>query len=174
MEYVNHGLAQILASNGFANAFWIFLGIVVGAFIQYFLNFILAGQQRRNAVSVLHVEIEVNLIEFGMFMERLRFLREKISANQIQTDEIFVSMQGFDYSAMQALISTGHFHYHLGSSGSQAYFSFVRFFSNANAVNLNSMLRTNHAAGKSLDFLKWLESESLRLGAAYSALKNNR
>lgn len=170
MEYLKEGVEQIGASNGFANAFWIFLGIVCGVLIQFFFNWLTARQQRRNAVEVLKVEIEMNLVELDLFLQKLNFLRERIAANQIEPNEVFVSMQGFDFSAMSPLIATGHFHHYLGSSGSRAYFEFARFFSDANAVNLNSMLKTDHASGKSLALLKLLEERSAELGVSYGSL----
>lgn len=171
MQYIEDGLAQIVSSNGFANGFWILVGIVAGALIQFVFQVLVEKRQRKNALAVLSVEIEMNLTELQAFRDRLAYLRERIAANQIDPDNIFVSMKGFDYSALGPLVSSGHFHYQLGAQGTRSYINFVRFFSNDNAEIINSKLQTEHAAGRSLDFIQALDAHAVSLGNAYASLK---
>jgi hypothetical protein len=171
MQYVTDGIAQVASSNGFANAFWILVGIMVGALIQFMFHVLVERRQRNNALAVLSVEIEMNLTELQSFREWLRYLRERIAANQITPENIFISMKGFDYSALGPLVSSGHFHYQLGPQGTRSYINFVRFFSNDNADLINSKLQTEHAAGRSLDFIQALDNHAVNLGLAYAALK---
>ena len=172
MEYVSDGVTQIVSSNGFANAFWIFVGIVTGAFIQFLFQVLISRQQRKNALTVLKVEIEMNLGEVESFRSHLAYLRERIAAQQITEENIFISMKAFDYSAVGPLGSSGHFHYQLGSKGIRSYLNFLRFFSNDNAEILNSMLKTEHAAGRSLDLIQRLDAHAETLANEYAALKD--
>ena len=68
-------------------------------------------------------------------------------------------MQGFDYSIVNPLVMSGHFHVMLGHERVVKYFNFMRFFSNQNASTVNSMLRTEHEKAKSLDYLAYLDAK---------------
>jgi hypothetical protein len=147
------GFTAILSGNAFANAFWVFVGVVAGALVQYFLGWLMLRSQRKNAMKALETEISLNLKQIEVFRERINYLRERISASQITDDDLFVSMQGFDYSIVNPLVQAGYFHVMLGHTKVEHYFEFMRFFNNQNAQLVNSMLRTEHKKAKSLNYL---------------------
>jgi hypothetical protein len=157
------GFAAILAGNAFANAFWVFVGVVVGALIQYLLGWLTVRSQKKNAMKALLTEVSMNRSEVAEFKKRLGYLRERIAANQISEIDLFVSMQGFDYSIVNPLVSSGHFHVLLGHKDVKNYFEFMKFFNNSSAELINSMLRTEHEKAKSLDYLTLLEEKASAL-----------
>lgn len=159
-----------LIFSGFWSAFWLFFGIVVGALIQYGLGRAAARDARRLALQVLKVEIQMNLLEAERFRERILYLRERISADQIETEDIFVTTSGFDYSALPPLVNSGFFHSSLGADSVRRYLEFQRFFNNGYATTINSVLRTEHERGKSLDYLDWLETRASYLKAEMAAI----
>lgn len=158
------GLEAVLAGNAFANAFWVFIGIVAGACIQFLLGMLTQRGQRKNAIRVLRTEIEMNLSQLESLLERVNYLRERISANQISDQDLLISMHGFDYSAVNPLVASGYFHILLGHKHVKQYFDFMRFFNNNSAEIINSTLRTEHAGSKSLDYLEKLRSQCADLG----------
>lgn len=172
MSEVTEGLTAILSGNAFANAFWVFIGVVAGAFIQFFLGMLNQRTQRRNAERALETEIELNLSQFQALQSRFGYLRERISAGQIDEKDLFLTMQGFDYSIVNPLIASGHFHVVLGHENVTRYFNFMKFFNNKNAELLNSMLRTEHEKAKSLDYLTLLEKEAGRVVGELTFVKN--
>jgi hypothetical protein len=155
--------AEYLADT-FANGFWVFVGIVAGAFIQYLLGWIQLRAQRRNAIKMLQIEVEMNLSELEKFKERINYLKERILANQISEKDIFVNTQGFDYSVAQPLNLSGLFHSLLGHEKLKMYFDFLRFFNDRNGEIINSMLQLEHARNKSLNYLDFLLERSKVLG----------
>lgn len=163
MSAILDGFATILAGNAFANAFWVFVGVVAGALIQYLLGWLTQRSQKRNAMKALLTEISINRKEVAEFINRLWYLRERVSANQISDADLFISMQGFDYSIVNPLVNSGHFHVLLGHKDVKNYFEFMKFFNNQNADLINSMLRTEHEKAKSLDYLTWLEDKATAL-----------
>lgn len=145
------------------SALWLFLGIIAGAAIQYRLNKRVLEDQRTMARRILRTEIELNLSELNNFYQRVSFLRERISASQIDEQNIFISFELFDYSAMSPLVQSGHFHTILTQEQIRDYFAFVRFFSNANASIITSELKAEHGRRKSLDYLAFLEEQAQSL-----------
>jgi hypothetical protein len=164
VSVVGEGLNAILAGNAFANAFWVSVGVVAGAFVQYLLGLLNVRAQRKYARKALNTEIKLNNKQLVLLNSRIQYLRERIGASQILDDDLFVSMQGFDYSIVNPLVMSGHFHVMLGHEKVEKYFDFMKFFNNQNASLVNSMLRTEHEKSKSLDYLIWLEGEISRLG----------
>jgi hypothetical protein len=59
--------------DGFWNAFWLFIGVVAGALIQYALEQIKVFQQRRNAKRLFGIETSINRQELNRLRET--FLR---------------------------------------------------------------------------------------------------
>lgn len=159
MREIVEGFSSILAGNAFANAFWVFVGVVAGAFVQYFLNWLNQRSQRKNAMKALLTEISLNLNQVKVFRDRVTYLVERVKENQIAADDLFVNMQGFDYSIVNPLVQAGYFHVMLGHAKVEQYFEFMRFFNNQNGQVINSMLRTEHEKAKALDYLAWLEGE---------------
>ncbi len=93
-----------------AEAFWVFVGIVAGALIQFLLQKLEKRSGAKNAFQVLKTEIDLNLDEVGRFKERIGGLKELIASQQIKPDDIRVFMGSFDYSAMGPLTNQGYFH----------------------------------------------------------------
>jgi hypothetical protein len=164
VSLVAEGFNAILAGNAFANAFWVSVGVVAGALVQHGLGLLNTRAQRKYARKALNTEIALNIKQIAILNQRIQYLRERIGAGQIQEDDLFVSMQGFDYSIVNPLVMSGHFHVMLGHEKVESYFDFMKFFNNQNASLVNSMLRTEHEEAKSLDYLSWLEGEITRLG----------
>jgi len=149
---------QITFSYALANAFWVFVGIVAGAFIQFALGRVQVRYQAKNAFRVMKAEIELNLDAHARFNEQIARLKELVSAGQLAPDELFISMQEFDYSAIPPLVSQGHFHFMLGPEKAKHYFEFMRFFNVGNSKVLTDVLRREHGAGRSIEAIRWIES----------------
>jgi len=158
----------------FWNAFWLFLGVVAGALVQYVLDALVKRSQRKNAIAVLKTEITINLQALEDFKKRISELKELISAQQIDEQDLFVSTAEFDYSLVSPLVNSGHFHAELGPEFVKAYFSFMRFFNNEHAKLLNSMLRMEHEKGLSIKYLDWLSKRSLELGDSLQWLRDKK
>lgn len=155
----------------FANAFWVFVGIVAGAFIQFLLNWLTLRSQRKNAGRALDTEIQLNINHINAFRDRIKVLRERISAGQVQDQDLFLSMQGFDYSIVSPLVAAGHFHIMLGPERVNQYFDFMRFFNNENGKMINSMLVSEHANDRSLAYLEWLDRQATQLSNALTDVR---
>ena len=89
-------LVQVVGTVAFQNALWLFLGVVAGALIQHFLHRLNLRWQRNTAFAVLKSEIDLNLDALAGLEDRVRYLKERISAGQIDPDELFISMGQFD------------------------------------------------------------------------------
>ena len=74
----------------FWNGFWVFVGVVAGAGIQYRLMKKTVAEQRVMAFKVLKTETEMNCAEVDHFLERITYLKERVGANQIATDDLFI------------------------------------------------------------------------------------
>jgi hypothetical protein len=146
-------LERLAENSAFQNAFWIFLGIVAGAVIQHLLHRLNIRWQRNVAFRILKAEIELNLEALASLRARVGYLKDRISASQISENDLFISMEQFDYSALGPLIGQGFFHSMLGPDLMKKYFSFSRIFNNGYAETINSMIRLKHEEGKSLDYL---------------------
>ncbi|MDR7123989.1 hypothetical protein J2X53_000795 [Pseudorhodobacter sp. 4114] len=173
MSGLIEGFAAILSGNAFANAFWVFVGIVSGAIIQHLLGWINQASQRKYAKTALKTEIDLNLDEIKHFLTRIDFLRSRISAGQINENDLFISMQGFDYSIVNPLVMSGHFHVMLGHEKVSRYFSFMRFFNAQNSHVINSNLRMEHERMKSLDYLSGLQDETERLSFGLEEVRHS-
>lgn len=154
----------------FWNGFWVFIGVVAGAGIQYRLMQMTLAKQREMAFKVLKTEAEMNCAEVDSFFDRIVYLKERVGASQIEQNDLFVSMQAFDYSALNPLVNSGHFHSMLSAEDVRSYLEFVRFFSNGNADIVNSQLRTEHDRGKSIDYLDWLAHKAMSLKKSMEAI----
>ncbi|MCB1370122.1 MAG: hypothetical protein H6896_12190 [Rhodovulum sp.] len=163
MSGVENGLSVAAMAGAFWNAFWVFIGIVAGALIQYLFSMLNVRAARKTAAQVLTTEIQMNLSEASRFRERLEYLKDRIAAHQIKSEDIYVSMAEFDYSALNPLVASGYFHSALGPEKAKAYLEFLRFFNNGSCDVVNSMLRTEHDRGKSIEYLNWLKNKSKEL-----------
>lgn len=154
----------------FWNAFWVFIGVVAGAGIQYRLMQNTVAKQREMAFKVLKTESEMNCAEVGRLLDRIKYLKDRVGASQIEPGDLFISMQAFDYSALNPLVNSGQFHSMLSAEDVRSYLEFVRFFSNGNAQIINSQLRTEHDRGKSIDYLDWLKHKATTLKQSMEAV----
>ena len=167
-------ITDLTSSSAFLNAFWIFIGIVAGAFIQHLLNRLTFRSQAKMALKVLQIEIAYNLSEVEAFEQHLRWLKDRISAGQISEDEMYFPMQRFDYSAIGPLMNAGYFHVLLGAARMKHYLEFNNFFRIVNGESLTMMLRTEHGRGKSLEMLEWVERRTKELKAGMADLEETR
>lgn len=142
--------------NEFLAGFWVFIGIVAGAIIQYILNKISQREARKIALKILKTEIIINLEACKSLRQRLSYIRERVGARQISETDLFITMQDFDYSSIGVLASNGLLHTILGPELTQKYFSISRQYNNNSAIICSDMLRNEHAKEKSLDYIKWL------------------
>jgi len=145
--------ASIWQSAAFQNALWLLAGIVVGALIQFLLARIDLRFKAANALRVMQTEIDLNLAEYEQFLEQLKRLKSLIAVRQISDDALTISMETFDYSVVNPLVQQGYFHFMLGADKAKDYFAFMRFFNDARAKELTSILRHEHRAGRSMEFL---------------------
>lgn len=148
-----------------------FLGVLAGALIQYWLSQIQFRKHQANARLVLETEIDLNLIEANAIKARISFLKERVASGQIEQEELFFNMQAFDYSAIGPLVNSGHFHAMLGSEGVKKYLEFMRYFNNDNANNLNSMLHSEYEKNKSMAFLDWMLQRCDELSSGLLSLR---
>jgi len=134
-----------------------FPGLVAGVIVQACANALMLGWQRNNAKEVLRCGLEMNLHEVRLLKDRIESLKQRISANQADPPDLWITMLDFDHSALNPLVTSGHFHKMPGSDGVKRYLSGSRFFNNENAARLSQMLQGEHARQGSLQFMEWLE-----------------
>ena len=152
-------VSELWANAAFQNALWLFLGIVAGALVQFMLSRMQVRSGANNALRVMKTEIELNLDEYENFKRQIARLKELISAGQVNEGELLITMEGFNYSAVNPLVQQGFFHYMLGAEKAKEYFAFMRFFNNDNANVLTNILRNQHQLSKSIAFLNYIESK---------------
>ncbi|MEJ6392340.1 hypothetical protein V8J82_03680 [Gymnodinialimonas sp. 2305UL16-5] len=136
-----------------SNAFWVFVGIVAGAFIQFLLSKIQARSQFSAILDVMKTELALNIDEYENLKLRLAGLKTRIGAGQVTDSALYIPMEGFDYSATLAQIRFGNFHYILGKDYSQRSLEFMRYFSTGNGHIKSHILKDQHAKDRSLDFI---------------------
>ncbi|TDK41007.1 hypothetical protein [Antarcticimicrobium luteum] len=167
-------ISQVLNSPAFQNGFWVFVGIVAGAFIQYFLGYLQGRKQAKNALKVMQIEIEYNLGEVKALLDHIEWMRSRISAGQILVGDLFFPMEKFDYSSIAPLANSGYFHILLGPERVKKYLEFNNFFRVENGSSLTSMLRTEHGAENSLNFLDNVKVRALELAKGLDQIANSR
>ena len=155
-------------------AFWVFIGILAGALIQFFLQKLEKRSGAKAAFQVLKTEIDLNLKDVDKFKDNIQNLKHLISSAQIKPEEINIFMSGFDYSAMGPLTSQGYFHYLLGPKRASAYIEFMRFFNNANAQGLSGWVRDQHTQGHSISVLNGLVERADNLAGELRKIKSAR
>ena len=137
----------------FFNSFWLFLGIVAGAGIQFTLSWIVQRQQRSMAKKLFRVETEINRRELLKLTESIRRMKERFIARQVSEQDFFIDMSGFNYRIIDPLVNTGHFHSLLGADGVAQYFRFANELNIQRASWLMEELRKQHDDGNSLNFI---------------------
>ncbi len=108
----------------------------------------------------MQVEITYNLDEVDSFLKHIQWLKGRISAGQIEEDQIFLPMHKFDYSTIGPLSNYGHFHMLLGADNLRKYLEFYYFFRSDNASFLTQRLKLEHGANNSMAYLDWIEEEA--------------
>ena len=161
---------SLLTTAAFQNGFWLFVGVVSGAFVQYVLGAITARKQAKTALSVMKIELEHNLGKVDDFVEHVRGLKQRVSAGQIPVDDVYFPLFRFDCSSVGPLSQTGYFHIFLGPKLLHSYLEFIRFFRDDNGRFLKQKFVSEHDAGRSLDFLDWVERRALGLKDDVSVL----
>jgi len=146
----------------FSNAFWIFIGILVGTVVQYLMQRTLMWHQRQNAKKLFRIEIEINqgeLDRLGVDIENK--LRLFASGEQLDHDFYF-DMSAFNYRMLDPLINSGHFHEILGLHGVKSYFKFANDCNEANARVLQSELRRQAELGGAVRYLQWIRDAKFK------------
>ena len=143
-------------SQFFFNALWLFLGIVAGSLVQYFLNWLTLTKQRSNAKRIFAIETALNRSELNKLKQAIQRKKERFIAAQVLDHDYFLDMSGFNYRIVDPLINSGHFHEMLGPDGVARYMRYANELNVGNANNLINLLRSEDEAGRSLAFLDWL------------------
>lgn len=107
-------MSGFLSWSAFANAFWVFVGIVAGALIQHGLKWLVQRTQRENAKRVFRVETSINRNVLEILSESLKRKKERFVAGQQTDQDFFIDMSGFNYRIVDPLINAGYFHDLLG------------------------------------------------------------
>ncbi|MEI4263652.1 hypothetical protein [Roseovarius sp. D0-M9] len=127
-------MSDFLTSTAFQQSFWLFLGVVAGALIQFLFHYIISRSQRGKAKKLFLVEIEINAevlktLEAEILRKKSRF----VSGQQNEYDFNF-DFSDFNYRMVDPLINTGHFHQIVGAVGVKSYFTFM------NNLNVQSQM----------------------------------
>ena len=140
----------------FWNAFWVFIGIVAGAIIQFGFHSLIKRSQKGNAKKLLLVEIEINRKELGNLKAELTRKKDLFASIQFQEGDFGFNFASFNYRMMDPLINSGYFHIILDADGVKKYFQFVNDLNVNNSKTFEIMLREHHGDGSSVKFLNWI------------------
>jgi hypothetical protein len=138
------------------NGFWIFLGIIVGAVVQFLFQKILQYDQRRNAIKLLKIEVDINKGALERLEAQLERTKTRIGSGQVSEDNLFIDFSEFIYRIADPLINSGYFHLLLDAEGVKAYFKFVNELNYQKANDLTIILREKHIENGSMEFMEWL------------------
>ena len=151
----------------FWNAFWVFIGIVAGALIQYGFYWLTQRSQQSNAKKIFLAEIIINRIELENVKKDIIRKKERFAARQIEESDFFFDFRGFNYRIVDPLINSGHFHKFMGPEGVAKYFKFMNELNYVTAERLQLELKAKHEIGKSLDYLdKLIDTDLVRWSGA--------
>ena len=160
--------------DSFWNAFWLFLGVVAGALIQFILNWVSTRLQRKSAKRVFRVETSINRTALEVLETSLNRKKERFVAGQVGDSDYFIDMSAFNYRIVDPLINAGYFHDFLGAEGVQRYMRYAGELNVNNAQNLSGILRQETEAGRSLGFLDWLIDTKLPEWDGHLSFVENR
>ena len=147
---------DILDTLVFQNAFWVFIGIVSGSVIQFLFHYIVVISQRRNAKKLFRVEIEINSDVLSALETDLIKKREFFVSRQQTDQDYYFNLDNFNYTMVNPLINSGHFHAIVGSAGVKKYFQFMNELNSQKAVIFQQMLRVQDEENTSVRLLNWL------------------
>ncbi|WP_149779284.1 hypothetical protein [Roseovarius litoreus] len=137
-----------------SNPFWLFLGIVSGALIQYFLGWLERHRQARTALKVLQIEVRRNLELADLYIQHIVEQCQLVSAQEREANEVYFPTQSFDYSAMGPLNNSGYLHILLGPQVLSDLLRFNSHFNNRNADLLHDYLVQSARHGSATTFLQ--------------------
>jgi hypothetical protein len=146
---------RIIENQAFSNAFWVFVGIVAGALIQFLFHYIILRSQRRNARLLFRSEIEINQGVLAQVEQQIRKKKERFAANQKEESDYWFDFKSFNYRMVDPLINSGHFHAILGPECVKRYFEFMNDLNVEAAVRAEHLLRREDDEGRSLKCLDW-------------------
>lgn len=150
-------IPQIFASQ----AFWVFVGVVAGALIQFILHNLILLQQRKNAKKLFRIEIEINEGELDRLSQDIDRKMNRFASHQKDEVDYTFDMSSFNYRMLDPLINTGHFHALLGRDGVSEYFRFANELNVGAARNLEILFRERDEEGSSIRFLEWLKETKI-------------
>lgn len=148
-------VSELPTVDAFWNGFWVFVGIVAGAIIQYFLGRLTQWDQRRNAGMIFKSEIAINRAELEMLKRNVQRKKERFSGNQITEFDFLFDLADFNYQIVGPLISAGWFHKMLGPEGVKHYFRFMNSLNIQAALRYHDLLAEAHQRNESLEWLDW-------------------
>ncbi|WP_300013178.1 hypothetical protein [uncultured Roseobacter sp.] len=142
---------QIAMENtAFVNAFWVFVGIVAGALIQWVLNYLTFRSSFRRARRVFYSEVLINWRELRSLEIRLKQLRKAIEDGTARAELVSVDMSRFAYRTIDLLINSGNFHQIFSPETMSKVFEFSSVF-NQNYGNYSTgRIRDNLASEEGL------------------------
>ncbi|WP_425099636.1 hypothetical protein [Tropicibacter sp. S64] len=156
-------MGEITFQAAFANAFWVFVGVVAGALIQSALGFVERNRQGSSALQVLQIEAQFNLEELQVFKDEIARQKVLLTAGEINSQQVFFPMASFDYSALGPVNNSGYLHLLLGSDLLKELLSFSKFFNNRNGEILHAQLQQEAAQNRSVHFLDRVEKRASEL-----------
>lgn len=174
MRDVSEGIQTILSGSAFANAFWVFVGIVSGAVIQHLLAMVTIRKQKSNAKRLFRVETAINRSALDSLSNLVVKKKERFVASQQTDQDFFIDMSSFNYRIVDPMINAGYFHEFLGPEGVARYFRYANELNINNAQNLAAILRQEADAGRSLGFLDWLIDTKLPEWDGHLSLVENK
>lgn len=174
MSDLSEGIQTILSGNAFANAFWVFVGIVAGAVIQHLLGLVTIRKQKSNAKRLFRVETAINRSALDSLKNSVVKKKERFVSGQQTDQDFFIDMSSFNYRIVDPLINAGYFHEFLGPEGVARYFRYANELNVNNAQNLVGILRQEAEAGRSLNFLDWLIDTKLPEWDGHLSLVENK
>lgn len=153
---VDHIAKALFDAQVFAGAFWVFVGIVAGALIQFGFHWLILRSQRANAKKLFLAEIELNSAALDAFEADVKRKKDKFVADQIDDMDFYFNCRDFNYRIVDPLINSGHFHAILGPNGVKDYFESMNALNVQAAENMQQMLRVDHENHRSVKFFEWL------------------
>ena len=146
-------LASIVTAILTSQAFWVFVGIVAGSFVQYGFHLILMRSHEKNARLVFLAEVAINELELAKVMRSLERKRAQFISGELDPNSFFFDFTGFNYRAVDPLINSGFFHKILGAELVKSYFEFMNHLNVQYAHGLQQLLTEKYEEERAVTFL---------------------
>ena len=137
-----------IAGGALENAFWVFVGIVAGAVIQFGLYWLIQRSQRANAKKVFLAEISLNRIELEKVIKDIERKKTRFLTKEETESDFWFDLSGFNYRIVDPLINSGQFHSIMWHEGVKKYFSFMGDLNPSISQHYTERLRIYHQSGQ--------------------------